>query len=333
VNDQFLDLESPYVRGRVYATGALFTEAEFRLASGRWARPLAEAPWSSEQDLELPGHLRRLGGEFFCLPFGGGGAIHEPASGWEDLTRIPLNEPMHGPAANDDWKFVEFCGTAATLALEGPLTSPVKRLERKITLASDRPRVNITVSIEMRKTARLPVAFHPILRLPGNPRMLHLEVDFALGFTYPGIIEPDRMICEPGRTFANLAHVPGRLGGAVDLLSLPLGQRVEDVVMLAGIRAPLRARFIEEGFEMEIDWSRTLLPHCMIWIHDRGLDMDPWTGRFRGLGLEPIASAFDGPWELSAGPNPLRDLGFPTSVFLPVESPTELYCSLTVGEV
>jgi hypothetical protein len=240
---------------------------------------------------------------------------------------------MHGPAANDDWAVVEYCGNAATLALDGPLESPVERLERRIALAPDRPRVDIAVSIEMRRPARLPIAFHPILRLPENPHTLHLDADFALGLTYPGIIEPDRMVCEPGKTFTSLARLPGRSGDTVNLLSIPLGPRMEDVVMLAGVREPVRARFIEEGFELEIDWSRTLLPHCMAWIHDRGLDPHPWEGRFRGLGLEPMASAFDGPWELSVGPNPLNALGFATSLLLPAKRPTELHCSLTVGKI
>jgi hypothetical protein len=333
VSDGFLDLESACVRGRVYTTGALFTEAEFRLGSDRWVRPLAQAPWSGKPNLELPGHLRRLGGEFFCLPFGGGGAIREPAPGWEDLAKGPVKEPMHGPAANNDWAIVEYCGNEATLALDAPLTSPIKHLERRIALASDRPRVDIVVSIEMRRSASLPIAFHPILRLPENPRTLHLDIDFALGLTYPGIIEPDRMLCEPGKTFTSLARVPARSRGTVDLLSFPLGARIEDVVMLAGVCAPIRARFIEEDFKLEIDWSRSLLPHCMVWIHDRGLDSLPWEGRFRGLGLEPMAAAFDGPCELSVGPNPLTALGFPTSLLLSAENPTELYCSLTVGEM
>lgn len=333
MSDEFLDLESPYVRGRVYTTGALFTEAEFRLAHGRWVRPLAEAPWSNESRPELPGHLRRLGGEFFCLPFGGGGAVREPGPGWKDLAKGPVNQPMHGPAANHDWTIVEYRGNAVTLALDDTFTSPIKRVERRITLAPDRPRVDIAISIEMRRQVRLPIAFHPILRLPETPRTLHLDIDFTLGLTYPGVIEPDRMVCEPGTTFTKLAHVPRRLGGMVDLRSLPFEHRIEDVVMLAGIRAPVRARFTEEGFTLEIDWLRTLLPHCMVWIHDRGADLEPWAGRFRGLGLEPVASAFDGPWELSASPNPLSALGFPTAVLLRTESPTRLQCSLWAREL
>ena len=127
---------------------------------------------------ELPGHLRRLGGEFFCLPFGGGGAVREPGPGWKDLAKGPVNQPMHGPATNHDWTIVEYRGNAVTFALDDIFTSPIKHVERRITLAPDRPRVDITISIEMRRQVRLPIAFHPILRLPRNSSQL-TDIDFT----------------------------------------------------------------------------------------------------------------------------------------------------------
>ena len=97
-------IETDYGRGTVYPTAALFTDIEFRLSSGRWVQPMAVAPWGEVLDPAIPGHLRRLGGEFFCLPFGGGGTVRDPVAGWESLTTTAANEPMHGPAANADWK-------------------------------------------------------------------------------------------------------------------------------------------------------------------------------------------------------------------------------------
>jgi hypothetical protein len=57
MNDDFVCLESAHIRARVYLTGALFTEAEFRLPSGRWVRPLAEPPWPIRLTLTCP-HAR-----------------------------------------------------------------------------------------------------------------------------------------------------------------------------------------------------------------------------------------------------------------------------------
>jgi hypothetical protein len=71
----------------------------------------------------------------------------------------------------------------------------------------------------------------------------------------------------------------------------------------------------------------------MMWIHDRGLDDPPWNGRYRGLGLEPMASAFDGPWEVSAGLNPLNAQGFATAVAVDPATPVEFELSLSVCDL
>src|SRR5215207_4458446 len=117
MNDDFFCLESAHIRARVYLTGALFTEAEFRLPLGRWVRPLAEPPWPDSLDPDLPGHLRRLGGEFFCLPFGGSGAVREASPGWDRLADACLDGPMHGPSANADWRVTDHRKDRVTLAL------------------------------------------------------------------------------------------------------------------------------------------------------------------------------------------------------------------------
>ncbi len=43
----------------------------------------------------------------------------------------------------------------------------------------------------------------------------------------------------------------------------------------------------------------------MLWISDRALQEAPWNGRYRGLGVEPVAAAFDFGEAASAGPNPI----------------------------
>jgi hypothetical protein len=325
-------LESPHVRARVYRTAALFTDVAFRLSSGRWVEPLAKPPWPDDPDPEIPGHLRRLGGEFFCLPFGGGAAARDPLPGWEALAAGPIDLPMHGPAANADWKIVEARSDSAILALEYPESSAVRRIERRIRLASDKPEAQVAVRIEARGPARLPAAFHPILKLPDKPGGLAIDAAFACGFTYPGVIEPNRMASEPGRRFGALTGVPGRHGGSVDLSRLPLGPPMEDVVLLAGVTGPVRAEFIDEGFILEIDWSRDALPSCMLWIHDRGLDDKPWGGHYRGLGVEPLAAAFDGPVSLSAGSNPLASEGWSTAIEIAPDQPAEMSLTLRVEE-
>jgi len=323
-------LETDHVRGTVYVTAALFTDVEFRLPSGRWVSPLATAPWKEDLSPSTPGHLRRLGGEFFCLPFGGGGTVRDPVEGWQSLTTASPNEPMHGPAANEDWQIIAQEPGGVRLALDLPQEYLVSRIERYIRLDTSKPSARATVTLEIRRDGRLPVAFHPILRMPENLARLALSASFAQGFTYPAVIEPDRMACEPGGKFADLQHVPKRRGGNVDLSRLPLGGRVDDVVLLAGMNGPVRAGFLDEGFGITIDWPRHLLPHCLVWIHDGGIDAPPWNGSYRGIGIEPLAAAFDAPWAVSIGENPLRTAGFPTALAVSRGQPVELYCDLSV---
>jgi len=324
-------IETAHGRGTVYPMAALFTDIEFKLSSGRWVKPLATAPWGEARDPAIPGHLRRLGGEFFCLPFGGGGTVRDPVAGWENLTTAAANEPMHGPAANEDWQIIAQDRHSVRLSLDLREDFAVSRIERCITLGDDRPFARSTVMLEIRRDGRLPVAFHPILRLPENLSRLQLSADFAQGFTYPALIEPDRMACEPGKTFASLRHVPKRRGGAVDLSRLPLGPRVDDVVLLAGMNGPLRAAFHDDGYELTVDWPRNLLPHCLVWIHDRGIDVPPWGASYRGIGIEPLASAFDAPWAVSVADNPLTKAGFATALPVSQGQPVELFCDLSVA--
>ena len=324
-------IETATARGTVYPTAALFTDIEFKLPSGRWVQPMATAPWEEVLDPAIPGHLRRLGGEFFCLPFGGGGTVRDPVVGWQSLTTTPPNEPMHGPAANADWEIIAQDRHCVSLALDLPDDYVVSRIERRVALRPDHPSARSTVRLEIRRDGRVPVAFHPILRLPEDLSRLELSADFVQGFTYPAVIEPDRMACEPGQKFANLQHVPKRRGGSVDLSRLPIGQRVDDVVLLAGMNGPLRATFRDDGYELTVDWPRHLLPHCLVWIHDRGIDVPPWNGAYRGIGIEPLAAAFDAPWEVSLADNPLTMAGFPTALSVSRGRPVELFCELSVA--
>src|SRR5690606_4487834 len=263
----------------------------FKLPSGRWVRPMATAPWGEVLDPAIPGHLRRLGGEFFCLPFGGGGTVRDPVAGWESLTSSSVNEPMHGPAANQDWEIMVRDANSVRLSLDLPDEYPISRIERYIRIDTSSPSARATMTLHIRRDGRVPVAFHPILRLPEKLSRLVLSASFEQGFTYPALIEPDRMACEPGQTFTGLERVPERRGGRADLSHLPLAQRVDDVVLLAGMKAPLRGAFLDDGFALTVDWPRNLLPHCLVWIHDRGIDVPPWNGTYRGIGIEPLASA------------------------------------------
>jgi len=325
-----VNLETGFVHANVYLTGALLTDVAFLLNGGTWVEPLATPTWSPTSPHTNFGHMRRLGGEFFCLPFGGSAMKNTPCSGWGSFATEPECFPLHGPCANENWSITERQHDQITLRLDFPETHPVEFVTRRIKLSQELPRIDIEVTIGARRSTALPAAFHPILRLPEVVGGLKLDCEFSLGLTYPGTIESDRMAAKPGKEFRSISAVPGENGEIVDFSLLPLGPALEDVVLLAGVQGPIRADYLEEDFQVVLDWDREHLPHCLIWIHDRGIKSEPWSGQYRGLGIEPMAAAFDGPWELSAKPNPLSARGYPTTLRLEPNSPRKLDCSIRV---
>lgn len=327
--DLLARVEGPAARALLRATGGQLWRPEFRLADGRWVRPLAEAPWgegaTGRRAEGLPGHLVDLGGEFVGLPFGGNAEILDPVPGWEAARAGGGPDPMHGPAANLAWRLEGASGASGAQAVAA-LDLPGLALRRRVT--AEGPSIRVELELDAASPLRAPVAFHPNLRLPDRPGGLALEAAFAEGRSYPGRFAHDAMALAPGRRFARLAAAPGR-GGPLDLARLPLGPPVDDVALLLGCRPPVVARFLDEGFAVEVDWDPRL-PHCMLWLHDRGLAAPPWGGRFRALGVEPMAAAFDLPEALSLGPNPLAAEGWATALDLPAGR-TTLWLRLSVS--
>ncbi len=308
----------PHGSASVLATAGMLWDCRFRLDSGRWVAPFARAPWAEDEDAQgspemggQPGHMRRLGGEFVCLPFGVGGPVRAPAPGWQALLDGRLNTSPHGPAADADWRLAAATGTSVELVLDYPGDHDVARLTRRIAAVPDRPALDLELVIEARRDGAWPVGLHPILALPERARALRLDVEFEIGLTYPGIVEPGAMLTLPGLAFSDLAAVPAP-GGTVDLTRLPTGAPAEDVVQLLGIGGPVGIADEEAGYRLSIEWDRAVLPACQIWISDRALTGFPWGGRFRGLGIEPTASAFDLALPVARAANPISERGYST---------------------
>ncbi|MFN0114261.1 MAG: hypothetical protein ACKVPY_06245 [Paracoccaceae bacterium] len=321
-------LRGEFASARVWPTGAMLAGAMFRLPDGRRVRPLATLPWAF--DAALPGHMRRLGGEFFCLPFGGAGLDGAAETGWAGFVGRPGDAPLHGPAANADWTVEEAAPDRAHLSLDLPEPFPVARIDRWLRLAPETARIDVRVRLTARADTEIPAGFHPILALPGTGS-LRLDAGFAEGFTYPGAIPGARMLAKAGRGFARLSAVPGADGGAVDFSAPPLRRGHEDVLLLASMTGPVSVDRPGRGYRLTIDWDRAALPHAMLWLHDRGLAGPPWSGRFRGLGIEPVASAFDLAPAVSRAENPLARRGYATTLPLRAGVPRDLWLSLSVS--
>ncbi len=202
-------------------------------------------------------------------------------------------------------------------------TSPVRMLDRAIAGRDGEAALDFRLDIHARREAHISLGLHPIFKLPATPGSLALEAAFETGFTYPGMIPPGKMVTLPGRTFSSLSAVPGP-SGPVDLSQLPPGGEVEDVVQLGLVRGPIVLSYRDEGVAMQLDWDRSLVPSTLIWLSDHGATDAPFCGRYRGLGVEPIAAAFDLADAVSVSANPINEKGIATAIPISPERPISI---------
>lgn len=306
----------------VLSTAAVLAECRFDLPTGAF-RPYARAPWmGTVSDTSIIGHLRELGGDFACVPFGAGPETPVGPDEWASLMTDPPLQPIHGPAGDEEWRLVSRDEGSVTLALNYPETSIVEKLERRVRGRTGTAALDSELVIHARHPGPISVGLHPILRLPETPGALELQAEFAFGLVHP------RQVAEgQPQEFSRLDAVP-QPEGLADIGHVPVG-KPNLSVQLCGMKGPLRALFTQEGVGVELDWDRTILPSLQIWCTDRGISGEPWRGQYRGIGVEPIASAFDLNSALSCRDNPISRRGVKTAVDLTPGTPLVIRHSMT----
>ena len=302
----------PHGTFKILPTAAILAEGHF-LLNGTPFAPFARAPWLGD-DLApaITGHLRVLGGDFPCLPFGIGRNMTTTAPDWSAVLKGPTQGPIHGPAAEQDWTVTDATDSAISLTLTYPEDSPVHHVQRTITARPNAPALDFTFTIHARRKTQISAGLHPILRLPDQPGRLHLQAQFQFGLTHPAYgAKPFQTLAEIG-----LDHVP-------------LHPRRDLNAQLCGITTPLHAIYVDEHAGLTLDWDRRLLPSLQIWHTDRGIPGPPWHNAYRGIGVEPIASAFDLHTDVSTAPNPISARGVATCLHIDPAKPTTLRHSIT----
>jgi hypothetical protein len=309
------DLHWSHGSARILTTAAMLADCVFHLG-GREFRPFARAPWMDADPQGATGHLAVLGGDFACLPFGIGRDKGAAPPDWAAVLSGPTPGPIHGPAAEEEWTVLEASDHAIRLGLDYPAGSPVLRVERSIVARADAPALDCAFTIHARRRASMSAGLHPILRLPDQPGRLQLSAEFDFGLTHPGY----------GATeFADLSQV--------GLNAVPLSPRRDLNAQLCGMRGPLRAIWLDEGMGVTLDWDRALLPSLQIWHTDGGISGPPWQGAYRGIGVEPIASAFDLDTTVSCNPNPINRRGVATCLQIDPAAPVTIRHSITAFAV
>ena len=279
----------------VQRLGAMLAPITFLLADGRQVSPMQVAPWTHEPGSEeLPGVLRRLRGDWSCVPFGYSVPSDDFAAEWAPLM-FPAepDEEAHGHSSNQFWTWSGSSSvTCLALSLDYPAASPIAHVERIITPDPKAPAVDIEFRIHVRKDCRLPIGLHPTFRLPLEPGAATIEpARFDHGRTYPGNVDASSVFAVDQR-FAALDAVPTRDGSTIDASRLPFAIHTEDLLQLDGIDGEVALANHAEGYRVRLTWQKEYFPSLLLWFSNRGRAMPPWNGRHLALGMEPICSPF-----------------------------------------
>src|SRR5512146_895052 len=106
-------IQSKFVKAQVQSLGAMLGPAWFSIG-GRIIQPFAVAPWgddSGPEYLRLPNILKRLRGEWVCVPFGIEGGGRRLPRDWLPIQAPADLEPLpHGRSSNAEWQLAEIRG-------------------------------------------------------------------------------------------------------------------------------------------------------------------------------------------------------------------------------
>jgi hypothetical protein len=247
---------------------------------GREVAPLHRAPWVGTDEAMPPDAaplMARLGGDFFCAPFGGSEG----------------DSPLHGWPPNTPWTIAAQDGRVLQARLDRTVFGA--ELTKHLSLRDGHPFVYQSHAFTG-GTCRVSVANHANVSLRSGgilrtSRKRHWE-------TPKNAQESDPTRGRSALLYPALAADPARfpgLVGPVDLTRYPWAPRHEDFVI--GIEAPGHAlgwtavtRPAEHDLFLSLRDPRKL-PMTMLWHSNGGRDYAPWWGRHFGcLGVEEGAA-------------------------------------------
>lgn len=238
--------------------------------------PLHQAPWVGIGEVlpdEIAPHLKTLGGDFFCAPFG----------------KEQDGAPLHGWPANSSWsiEFQSDQSIRATLDRRVNGASLVKEIELRPGEPFVYQRHTFTGG-----SGEIEVANHANVALPDGGLIRTSEKQFWATPAEP--LESDPALGRSGLTYPAKSQNPQSFpasGGTADLTSYPWFPAQEDfVVGLETARRQLGWTAVTRPAQGDLFLSLRnprSLPMTMLWHSNGGRDYPPWSGRHFGcLGVE-----------------------------------------------
>lgn len=296
--------------------GAMCAPVTFQLGDGRTVQPFAIAPWENDAGPEfeaLPQLLKKLRGEWVCVPFGMPETRTDLPPKWapDAPDRTELGDWFHGPGANDRWVETKRLDGGTVLEIEYPKEHPIERLVRTISGSESGPRLNFELEVHPRRDCLLPIGAHPVFRLPDEPLAATLTVDGNTAVhTYPVDAENGISKLPNGMKFDSLSAARWADGSQVDLSRHPLTRQTEEIVLVSGATGQATLENHQDDYRATVSWDPEAFPSCNLWISNRGRTAYPWNGRFQGLGIEPVSAPFDlGDAVANTATNPLWAAG------------------------
>jgi hypothetical protein len=281
----------------VQALGGMLGPVTFRLGEERELDVMHVAPWAGmTRASALPGLMRRLRGEWPCIPFGRTDLPPDLPPGWQP--RDSGDAWPHGYAANHRWHCRSATPARVHLAIDYPPDSPVACIERVIQADSATPALDISLTVHARRSCRLPAGLHPTFRLPPAPGRVRVLLGEHEGiFSYPASPAGAVSRLMPDARSDELARVAG-VDGPLDLSRLPLGVAGEELLQIKDLhgraeRAPFALHYLDYDACVGLWWDTAELPDLMLWISNGGRIHFPWMSRHLALGAEPVNSLFD----------------------------------------
>ena len=280
----------------VQRLGAMLAPLTFVLARRPPGLPMHVAPWAGEPGTaQLPGILRRLRGEWPCVPFG----YSVPADGvandlgaFCERRRTPARK-CTATRSNHDWHWQP--------AADGSLVAELGLSRHRVRCAGSsasspptrrRQRSISRFRIDIREACRLPIGLHPVFRLPSKTGQ-------RVARAWPLRSWPD-LSRHASNLRAALRHRPalralwppcrGERRRPSTHSRLPFAEDTEELLQLNGVAGRCALANREEGYRVRLSWQKEHFPSLLLWFSNRGRKMEPWNGRHVAIGIEPICS-------------------------------------------
>ncbi len=286
--------------------------------------PYHISPWQEEALAIDEPVLVPLRGDFFCAPFGA------------DNDYRGEKHPAHGESATAKWSDARIEQQEDVIALSMQMKTKIRpgTITKTLSLVEGHNAVYCRHRLEG-FSGKMCLGHHATLAADDDKRSLAISSSpFALGRTFPDLyadpVSREYQALAIDAAFKSLSRVPTRFKtpASIDASRFPHLYGYEDQIALfkkpSSTPAWITAVAAGEGYLWYSLKDTAQLPATVFWMSNRGRHGAPWNGRNVCLGLEDVCGYFAAGLAPSAKANPVSQAGFPTTVSLSKNRPTEI---------